>query len=89
MVNALRNSEEVDISLAEGNLMVSNPFDNGKPLDDSRLFQRFASTSGIKGNGLGLAIAKAVCNVHHWDIKYDFVSGNHLFTVVLNEMIQK
>lgn len=89
VVNALRNSGQVDISLAEGKLMVSNPSDNGKPLDNSRLFQRFASTSGTKGNGLGLAIAKAVCDVHRWDIKYDFVSGKHLFMVVLNSMIQK
>lgn len=89
VVNALRNSGQVDISLAEGKLMVSNPSDNGKPLENSRLFQRFASTSGSKGNGLGLAIAKAVCDVHGWDIKYGFVSGNHLFTVILNSMIQK
>lgn len=89
VVNALRNSGQVDISLAEGKLMVSNPSDNGKPLDNNRLFQRFASTSGTKGNGLGLAIAKAVCDVHRWDIKYDFVSGYHLFTVILNGMVQK
>lgn len=81
VVNALRNSGQVDISLAEGNLMVSNPSDNGQPLDSSRLFRRFTSTPGSKGNGLGLAIAKAVCDVHRWEIKYDFVSGNHIFIV--------
>lgn len=85
VVNALRNSGQVDISLAEGKLMVSNPSDNGKPLDNSRLFQRFASTSGTKGNGLGLAIAKAICNVHRWNIEYSFVGGNHIFTVKLKD----
>lgn len=89
VVNALRNSGQVNISLAEGKLMISNPSDNGEPLNSSRLFQRFASTSGTKGNGLGLAIAKAVCDVHRWKIKYDVVSFNHLFTVVMNGMIQK
>ncbi len=69
--------------LAECKLMVSNPSDNGKPLDNSRLFRRFASTSGTKGNGLGLAIAKAVCDLHHWNIEYDFVGEFHLFTVEL------
>lgn len=88
-VNALRNSGQVDISLAEGKLMISNPSADGEPLDSSRLFRRFASTTGTEGNGLGLAIAKAVCDVHGWGIKYDFVSGNHLFTVILNGMIQK
>lgn len=80
-VNALRNSGQVDVSLTGGKLMVSNPSDNGEALDSSRLFRRFAATPGSKGNGLGLAIAKAVCDVHRWDIKYDFVSGNHLFIV--------
>jgi len=49
----------------------------------------FHIESGLNFVGLGLAIAKAVCEVHRWDIIYDFVSGNHLFTVVLNGMIQK
>ena len=89
VVNALRNSGQVDISLAEGKLIVRNPSNDGEPLDRSKLFHRFASTAGAKGNGLGLAIAKAVCDVHRWDIKYNFVSDNHLFTVVLNSMIQK
>ena len=80
-VNALRNSGQVDVSLTGGKLMVSNPSDNGEALDSSRLFRRFAATPGSKGNGIGLAIAKAVCDVHRWDIKYDFVSGNHLFIV--------
>lgn len=85
MVYALRNSGQVGISLAEGKLMVSNPSDNGEPLDNSRLFLRFASTSGSKGNGLGLAIAKAVCDVHRWNIEYSFVGGNHIFTVKLKD----
>lgn len=84
VVNALRNSGQVDISLTDGKLMVSNPSDNGQPLDSSRLFRRFTSTAGSKGNGLGLAIAKAVCDVHRWNIKYDFISGNHLFIVEMN-----
>lgn len=83
VINALRNSGQVDISLTEGVLIVSNPSNNGKPLDNSRLFQRFASTPGTKGNGLGLAIVKAVCDLHHWEIKYDFADGNHQFTVKL------
>lgn len=81
VINALRNSGQVEISLTKGKLMISNPSDNGKPLDSSRLFRRFASTACSKGNGLGLAIAKSVCDVHRWDIKYDFISGNHLFIV--------
>lgn len=85
IVNAARNSGQVDISLADGKLIVSNPSADGKPLERSRLFLRFASTSGSKGNGLGLAIAKAVCDVHRWNIEYSFVGGNHIFTVKLKD----
>ena len=81
VVNAVRNSGQVDILLTDGKLIVSNPSSNGEPLDCSKLFQRFAVTSGTKGNGLGLAIAKAVCDVHHWNIEYDFVAGSHKFIV--------
>lgn len=89
VVNALRNSGQADISLNEGKLTVSNPSGNGEPLDRSKLFRRFAPTSAVKGNGLGLAIAKAVCDVHGWDIKYDFISGNHLFSVIMTGTAQK
>lgn len=83
VANAVRSSGEVDISLTGCRLSVSNPSQNGKPLDRDRLFRRFASTPGTKGNGLGLAIAKAVCDVHHWNIEYDFTGGCHQFTVKL------
>lgn len=89
VVNAVRNSGQVDITLTENKLAVSNPSDNGEPLDRSRLFHRFAPTVGSKGNGLGLAIAKAVCDVHRWDLGYDFVDGNHIFTVLMNDRSQK
>ena len=88
-VNALRNSGQVDIRLSEGMLTVSNPSEDGNPLDRNRLFRRFASTPGTKGNGLGLAIAKAVCDVHGWNIEYDFADGNHHFIVRLNPDPQK
>lgn len=84
VVNAVRNSGQVDISLAEGHLVVSNPSPNGKPLDRDRLFRRFATTTGSTGNGLGLAIAKAICDFHHWSIGYTFVGGCHRFIVVMN-----
>lgn len=89
VTNAVRNSGQVDISLTDGKLIISNPSHNGEPLDRNKLFRRFASTSGTKGNGLGLAIAKAICDFHHWTIEYDFINGIHMFTVNLNCPSQK
>lgn len=68
---------------------------NGKPLDSKTLFQRFRSGDNLqsspntpsieaprqKGNGLGLAIVKAICDFHHWSIKYHFEDGKHQFIV--------
>lgn len=89
IVNAVRNSGQVDISLSGRELIVSNPSLNGKPIDRERLFRRFASTPGSKGNGLGLAIAKTVCDFHHWKIEYGFESGIHRFIVSMNPKLQK
>lgn len=89
VVNAVRNSGQVEISLTGAGLTVCNPSQNGEPLDRGRLFRRFASNADTRGNGLGLAIAKAVCDVHHWDIEYGFVAGNHIFTVTLVDSLQK
>lgn len=68
---------------------------NGKPLDSKTLFQRFRSGDNLqsspntpsieaprqKGNGLGIAIVKAICDFHHWSIKYHFEDGKHQFIV--------
>lgn len=85
VTNAIRNSGEVYISLNNGILSVSNPSLNGKPLDRNRLFRRFAVIPGTKGNGLGLAIAKAVCDLHHWNIEYEFTADCHVFKVDMNQ----
>ena len=86
-VNAVRNSGEVDITLSGARLMMSNPSADGKSLDRDRLFRRFASAPGSKGNGLGLAIAKAICDFHNWTIEYTFAAGRHRFTVDMSHII--
>lgn len=68
---------------------VGNPSAEGRALDRDKLFRRFAPTSGAGGNGLGLAIAKAVCDFHHWDIGYRFTGGAHRFIVSIGTTLQK
>lgn len=81
LFNAVRNSVEANVLLFNDKLMVSNPSRNGVPLERGRLFRRFTSAPDTKGNGLGLSIAKAICDFHHWSIEYGFVDGCHWFTV--------
>lgn len=45
----------------------------GTPLDAAHIFERFYRPAGqATGNGLGLAIAKEVCDYHGWRIAYSF-----------------
>lgn len=86
VVNAIRHSpaegNSVEIKISGAALTVSNAAVGGK-LDESRLFGRFNSSPGENksGNGLGLAIAKAVCDFHNWKLKYKFAENRHYFTV--------
>ncbi|MBS1775774.1 MAG: HAMP domain-containing histidine kinase [Bacteroidetes bacterium] len=51
-------------------------------LDSSILFQRFAKHKESQSStGLGLAIAKQICQRYAWTISYDFNQGLHIFRV--------
>ena len=84
IVNAVRHSAaggQIVVSVADTGVAVSN--DSPAPaLDASRMFDRFSHiSSGRDGNGLGLAIAKAVCDYHGWAIAYSCIDHRHTFTV--------
>ena len=61
---------------------MENEGQNGQALDKTTLFKRF-SNNGDKnrGNGLGLAIVKAICDYHHWTVRYLFDNGKHKFII--------
>lgn len=89
IVNAIRHSAsdgEINVTVGDGCLAVSNTAANGKPLDGKALFCRFSTCdTRQKGNGLGLAIVKAICDFHHWTVEYRFKDGRHIFTVSTKE----
>lgn len=84
VVNAVRHNivnGEIFIILKFNQLIISNTSSEGM-LDKEFVFERFyRSSEKIKGNGLGLAIAKAICNLHGWKIKYQYESEMHEFIV--------
>ena len=89
VVNAMRHNRangKITITVADGSLGIANT--SAEPmLDASRVFNRFyRPVPSDSGNGLGLAIAKAVCDYHGWDIAYSFnaESMTHKFTIALN-----
>lgn len=85
IVNAIRHSKtdgEVRIRLENNSLTVSNSSEGRGALNADILFQRFRSGDAKnKGNGLGLAIVKAICDFHHWTVRYDFEEERHRFIV--------
>ena len=60
---------------------VSNTSDE-PALDAQLIFNRFYRPSEkVKGNGLGLAIVRAICEYHGWTVSYRYEKGMHRFTV--------
>ena len=52
------------------------------PLDESKIFERFYHSADKKSStGLGLALAKAVCNLYGFTLGYRFDDGMHVFTI--------
>lgn len=84
IVNAVRHNIKdgnIFISIKERQLIIANTSAEGE-LQEKLLFTRFYRPSEkIKGNGLGLAIAKAICEYHGWSIHYTYKKNMHRFTV--------
>ena len=85
VVNAIRHTAamngEIRLLLCNSYFTVSNPAD-GVSLNARTLFQRFSSDdTKTSGNGLGLSIAKAICDYHGWRLQYVFEENHHVFSV--------
>lgn len=84
VVNAVRHNRpggDIVIALSLHDLVISNTSDE-PPLDPTLIFNRFYRPSGsTAGNGLGLAIVRAVCRYHGWEIAYSYTGRRHVFTV--------
>lgn len=86
IVNAVRHNKQdgkITIMLTLCGFSVSNTSQE-PALDAQLIFRRFYRPSEkTKGNGLGLAIAKAVCDYHSWEIAYRYSEADklHLFEV--------
>lgn len=86
--NALRYTEEggmINISLTAQTFKVSN---TGAELDFPAefLFDRFRkSTRNIQSTGLGLAIVQQICQLNDWQISYDYIEKQHVFTLTFSK----
>ena len=82
LLNALRYNVDgghILLSLNENTLTVTNT--SSQPaLSPEKLFQRFRPGSD-GSNGLGLSIAKKICDFHGWSLHYRFEEKEHFFTI--------
>jgi signal transduction histidine kinase len=76
---------EIDITLKNGQLSISNTSANAA-LDTNKLFKRFYRGEGTsEGNGLGLSIVKQICDLAGYPISYGYEQELHTFTISFAE----
>jgi signal transduction histidine kinase len=83
LVNAILHGNYMDlitIRLSDSVLSFSNPADSA--LHETSLFRRFEiSSSETTSSGLGLAIAKEICDSYGWQLSYTYIDHLHVFSV--------
>jgi signal transduction histidine kinase len=71
----------VNISVGDGRVEIRNSSSSGA-IPNKQLYQRFFKGAiNREGWGLGLAIAKKICEVSGWTLSYAFAQKEHSFTV--------
>ena len=86
IVNAIRHNSKdagiINMVIKNKTFLISNT-GQPEPLNPNKIFRRFSRTSEKKeGNGLGLSIVRQICKLHGWNVKYDFINQEHVFTVI-------
>ena len=71
----------IDIKTSEKSFEIKNS-SGAMEIPREKLFQRFAKQSSNKESwGLGLAIAKKICEINGWQLTYLFEKNEHIFKV--------
>lgn len=71
----------INIKIGDEMLFVSNT-GTEKALDANAIFQTFYKRSdNHNSSGLGLTIAKAICDEYGFEIRYQFIENQHVFSV--------
>lgn len=82
--NTIRHNIEngwIEVQLTQKQLIVRNTGETPK-LSPQQLFERFQKSHQSNGSlGLGLAIVKKICEVHHFEVKYEVLEYVHTVTV--------
>lgn len=83
--NAIRHNKQggtIEIKLSEKHLTFKNTSLN-LPLVEQQIFERFQKGKDSQGMGLGLTLAKNICQHYHFSINYRYQNAGHVFTIAL------
>lgn len=84
ILNAIAHNRingSISIKATNNRLSICNTSEQ-QELNTESLFKRFGKISrGSNSSGLGLAIIKQICQLHGWEVKYNYKSDKHCFTV--------
>ncbi len=83
LINAIRHNYaggNIDVLLTETELVIKN---TGKeqPLNPGQIFERFNKSSHSEGTGLGLTIAKQICENYDLPLIYRYETPYHVMTI--------
>jgi len=86
--NAIKHSKKeknIEIQSNENSLIISN-YGEKEIANPTKLFLRFYRESNVnQSTGLGLAIAKKICDLYEFNISYKFKNHHHIFSVTFNK----
>lgn len=54
-------------------------------LDEQTIFQRFHKSTASEGTGLGLTLAKEICESYGYKICYAYENGLHIFSIIFKD----
>ncbi|MGF7230522.1 sensor histidine kinase [Arachidicoccus sp.] len=81
--NAIQHSESgalITVDVSKDTIIIKNP-GMAMSIAKDKLFTRFSKSENVKGNGLGLAIAKSIATLHYLQLNYYFKEGMHCFQI--------
>lgn len=80
---------QITIRLTGQTLTIGNTGDDGA-LDGAQIFERFYQGRKKKGStGLGLSIVDAICKMYAIAIRYDYLNGQHMFSLIFPKKIAR
>lgn len=84
--NAIRHNisrGKIKLILNQEGLTIQNTGKN-MALNDKEIFRRFNKSADSEGSGLGLTIARQICENYHYKFSYSFCPPFHTFKIDFN-----